>query len=355
MLHAIIMAGGSGTRFWPASRRALPKQFLAVQGDESLIQAAFQRAQPLIPASRTWVVTNQKLDSLTREHLPELPADHLLLEPAARNTAPCVALAAQCLLAEDPDALMLVMPADQIIHDTAAFQRDVELAVRIVQHDPQQLVLFGIPPTSPATGFGYIEQGTPGPVGGNGVASFREKPNRAVAEEYVRSGKFLWNAGIFVWSARRVLDCLRTHEPQILETLEPLVAARGTGQWTSELQQHFPQAKAISVDYAVLERERTISVVAATFDWDDLGSWEALSRLLPADDQQNVSRGQFVGVKTSNCIVQSGEGHVVATLGVDNLIIVHTPDATLVAQRGDEEAVREVIRRLEELGLRDVL
>lgn len=351
MLHAVIMAGGSGTRFWPASRKSLPKQFLTVSGERSLIQSALDRVQPVIPAARVWVVTNQRHADQTRAQLPGIAPEHLLLEPCARNTAPCVALAAMCLLEEDPEAVMLVTPADQVIDDVPAFVRDVQRAEQIVRDDPRQLVLFGIPPTYPATGFGYIERGESRPAGGFAVKSFREKPDRATAETYLRSGTFLWNCGIFVWSAKRILECLSQHEPGIVESLAPLCSCFRQPDWETQLAERFPAAKAISIDYAVLEREQTISVVDATFGWDDVGGWEAVGRLTKHDDRDNATAGPFIGVGTSGCIIKTSPDHLIATLGVENLIIVHTPDATLVARRGDDEALRELISRIESDGL----
>ncbi|WP_437205895.1 mannose-1-phosphate guanylyltransferase [Planctomicrobium sp. SH664] len=344
------MAGGSGTRFWPVSRRSIPKQFLKFTGERSLIQLAADRCQPAIPPQRTWVVTNTRFGEQTQQHLPDVPVSQILLEPCARNTAPCVGLAALCLLAEDPDAIMLLTPADQIIDDPGAFQADIQRAVELINADPRRLVLLGITPTYPATGFGYIERGASLGSQAAEVTAFREKPDRATAEEYLRAGRFFWNCGIFIWRADRILQAIATYEPEIARLLEELKPHVGQPSWTDELARVFPQMKSISVDYAVLERDPHIAVVEATFGWDDVGSWGAMARLNKADINGNSVIGTFCGIDTSNCIVHSTAGRLVATIGMHDCIIVQTDEATLVADRHDEDAIRKLITMLEEQG-----
>lgn len=341
------MAGGSGTRFWPLSRKSLPKQFLTLAGERSLIQQSFDRCQPWIPAERTWVVTGKHLADLTRQHLPGVPDSQILQEPAARNTAPCLGLAALCLLALDPDATMLVMPADHVIDDVAAFRDDVQKAVSLVDNNPERLVLFGVPPTYPATGFGYIERSESIGQGAFEVKAFREKPDRDTAEHYLRSGTFFWNCGIFVWKAKRILEALAQHEPEMVARLETLRPHIGMPSWGDALNEIFPTLKSISIDYAVLEREQKIAVFEARFPWDDVGGWEAVARLVSADANGNSVVGPVLTVDSRNCIVRSGDNHVVALLGMENCIVVQTPDATLVARRGDDEAIRQIIQALQ--------
>lgn len=355
MLHAVIMAGGSGTRFWPLSRQGLPKQFLTLSGERSLIQSAFDRCQPTIPDERFWVVTNESMIDTTAEHLPGLPPAHLLAEPCARNTAPCVGLAAMLLAAEDPDAIMLVMPADHIISPVEEFQDAVKTAVDVVTEDPERLVLFGVPPTTPATGFGYIERKTELQSGVFEVASFREKPDRETAEEYIRQGTFYWNCGIFVWKAQTILDELEKHQPDITTHLNKLRESISSPRWNETLAETFPHMPPISIDYAVLEQSEKITVVEAPFGWDDVGSWEAMSRLHPPDKADNTIVGPACLVDSKDCIVRSVDGHVVTLLGMENCIVVHTPDATLVADRSDENAVRKLVATLKEQGYDSVL
>ncbi len=350
MLRSVIMAGGSGTRFWPLSRKDFPKQFLAINSERSLIQQAFDRCQPWIPADQTWVVTGERLAALTQEHLPDVPASQILKEPAARNTAACVGLAALCLTVVDPDATMLVMPADHVIADQRLFESDIARAVDLVEEDPERLILFGIPPLYPATGFGYIERGAA--VGSHGyqVASFREKPDRETAERYLAAGTFSWNAGIFVWKAKRILEALAKHEPDMVQALETLRPYVNTSAWDNELAKVFPTLKSISIDVAVLERESNIVVVQAQFPWDDVGGWEAMTRLLPQDANGNSYVGLMTAVDSSGCIVRSTPDHMVALLGIKNCIVVHTEKSTLIAQRGDDEAIRKLIAALQKEG-----
>ncbi|SFI04274.1 mannose-1-phosphate guanylyltransferase [Planctomicrobium piriforme] len=350
MLHAVIMAGGLGTRFWPLSRRASPKQFLTLQGERSLIQSAFDLAAPLMPAEQCWVVTGGQFVELTHEHLPSMPVAQILQEPCGRNTAPCIGLAALQIAARDPEATLLVMPADHVIAPAERFANDVQAAVDLIDADPERLVLFGKPPTFPATGFGYIHRGEPLAPGAYTVAGFREKPDRDTAESYLRSGEFFWNCGIFVWRASRILELLRTCEPELGRQLDELARYVGKPEWDAALNDIFPRMKSISIDYAVLERAPKIAVVEVTFDWDDVGSWEALARLLPGDSDGNVSVGPFVGLDTSGCIVRSTSEHLIATVGIENCVIVHTPHATLISRRDDEQGMRRLMALLTEQG-----
>ena len=355
MLHAVIMAGGSGTRFWPQSRRELPKQFLKLAGPRTMIQATVDRCRPWIPLRQITIVAGESHIPTAREQLPELPAENFFAEPCARNTAPCIALAALQLVARDPDAIMVVLPADHVIEPAAAFQEAVERAADIVQAESDQLVLFGVRPTFPATGYGYIEQGSAARQGSRTVASFREKPRLEVAEEFVRRGTFLWNCGIFIWRARQILDAIREFQPAMTAGLETLCRAVGTERWTATVADEFPRWPSISIDYAVLEQATRILVLEAPFTWDDVGSWRAVQRLLGSDTNSNTIDGRHIGVDTSGCIVRSSDQHLIATLGVNDLIVVHTADATLVANKRDEEAVRQLVDLLKAQGLQQYL
>ena len=350
MLHAVIMAGGSGTRFWPLSRRGEPKQFLRLTGPRSLIEETYDRCRSWIPADRCWVVTNRQLVDKTQEHLPEVPSRHVLGEPCGRNTAACIGLAAICLIERDPDAVMLVLPADHVIRPAETFREVCGAAQEIVAADPERLVLMGVPPTSPATGFGYIERGVPiGSVrGGFEVRGFREKPDRERAQEYLRRGTFFWNCGIFVWRADRILQALRMFEPELAGLLDQLRGHVSRPTWDAALDDLFPRMPSISIDYAVLERAQGIAVVEAPFAWDDVGSWGAWERLNASDAEGNTVIGPHVGLETERCLIQTTERHLIGTIGIKDCIIVHTPDATLVADRGDENAVRELVALLEE-------
>lgn len=353
MLHAVIMAGGSGTRFWPESRRSVPKQFLALAGDRTLLQQTSDRCLPLIPPERQWVVTNALQADRAREQLADVSGARVLVEPCPRNTAPCIGLAAVQLLHEDPDAVMAVLPSDHLIKPDAVFREALATASALVADDPRRLLLFGVRPTYPSTGFGYIERGPAigsSSPGAYEVAAFREKPARDVAEQYIASGRFYWNCGIFVWRADRIFSALQAHEPDMHARLGKIAGSLGTPREHDVLAAEFPALRSVSIDYAVLEREPGSIVVEAPFEWDDLGSWQALTRQHGTDADGNTVLGLHRGVGTRNCIIRSTGNHLIATLGLEDCIVVHTDDATLVARRDDEEAIRKLIELLRERG-----
>lgn len=352
MLHAVIMAGGSGTRFWPQSRTQLPKQLLNLAGERTMIQQTVDRSGDLVGASDFWVVTNHAQAELTQQQLPKIPAGNVLIEPAARNTAPCVGLAAIHVLQQDPEGIMFVMPADHVISPPEAFQDAARKAVALVEEDSQRLVLFGVPPTFPSTGYGYIERGDS--LGNESasfaVESFREKPPQETAQEYVDSGNFDWNCGIFCWKASTILDQLRQYEPDMHDRLTRLAATIGTPEYSAGLADEFPQMNSIAIDRAVLERAKDVCVIEAPFQWDDVGSWLAVPRLSGTDEDGNTTDGLVRSVDTRNCIIRSTDDHLVATLGMEDCIIVHTDDATLVARRDDSERIKELLELLKEQG-----
>lgn len=355
MLHAVIMAGGSGTRFWPQSRKQRPKQLLPLAGSESLIQQTAARCQPWIPPERIWVVTNARQIEATREQLPQVPPGNFLVEPCGRNTAPCVGMAAIRLLQADPEAEMLVLPADHVIQPDEVFQAACQRAASVLVQHPEGLILFGVRPTYPATGFGYIERGQPLADRADAifeVARFREKPDAPTAADYLASGRFYWNCGIFVWRAARILQALAEYEPELSAGLRQLTDA---ADWSAAVDQVFPTLKSISIDYAVLERAQHVFVLEAPFGWDDVGSWLAVARLRGADDAGNTIDGPWSGVSTKDCIVRTTPDHLVATIGVEDLVIVHTSDATLVARKSDEDGLRKLVSQLEQEGRGNLL
>ncbi|MEM6329994.1 MAG: mannose-1-phosphate guanylyltransferase [Planctomycetota bacterium] len=367
MLHAVIMAGGSGTRFWPASRRLTPKQLLPLVGEESMIAQTAARFGDLAPPERRMVVTNRRLVDAVRGQLPELPAANIVGEPCKRDTAPCIGLAALLVtrVAKDPEATMLVCPADHVIPDIEAFQDSVNRAVELVEGSPNKIVTFGIPPTYPAEIFGYIKSNrmdldpdmpmfADGPVA-FAVEEFREKPDAATAAEYVRSGDYYWNSGIFVWRAATILDALRERQPEMLAHLEKIVDAWDGPDRDAVFDREFERIKGVSIDYAVMEHATDIAVIPAPFEWDDLGGWQSLQRRLGEDENGNTIVGRHIGVDTTGAIVRTGDEHLVVTLGVKDTIVVHTGNATLVANKHDEESIRKVVKELERLGWDDFL
>lgn len=354
MLHAVIMAGGSGTRFWPASRRAWPKQLLDLAGGRTMIQATVDRLEGLVDFDRVLIVTNEQLVSAIREQLPQLPPAAVLGEPCKRDTAPCVGVAAQMLLDRDPAAVMVVMPADHVIQPAERFRQAVQYAQQLTEERCTRLVTFGIRPTYPAQSFGYIQRGRPlpappdHPLQAFQVQGFREKPQVDVARDYLEQGCYDWNSGIFVWRAATILDELRRHEPQMSRHLQTIGQALHGSDFAAVFRREFSAIVGKSIDYAVMERAQEVVVVEAPFDWDDVGSWQALTRLRGVDAQGNTTRGRHLAIDTQGTIVRSDDDHLVVTVGLRDLLVVHTSDATLVASKHDEERIREVVQQLEE-------
>jgi len=357
MLHAVIMSGGSGTRFWPQSRRLSPKQLQPLTGDSSLLQQTVSRLDELVPPERTWVVTNALQAEATRDQLPGVPDKQVLTEPLARNTAPCLGLAAIHLLAVDPDAVMLVMPADHVIDPPEAFAETARRAQQLVEDDPSRLVLMGVTPSRPATGYGYIRHGAPleGAERALGVESFHEKPDRATAESYLAAGETSWNCGIFTWRAETILLALGEHQPQLATGIATIRHALGTDDYHNVLTNVFERIKPISIDHAVLEHSSDTCLLEASFEWHDVGSWHALADVIGADLDGNTLQGNVTVVDSSNCVIRSDADHLVGAVGVEGLVIVQTSDATLVARRDDEEGLRRLVERLKEQGRDDCL
>lgn len=356
MLHLVIMAGGSGTRFWPESRRAHPKQFLTLAGNQSLIQQAARRCRPMIAPQQTWVVTGAAHGGETRRQLPEIPASQIILEPCGRNTAPCIGLAAMAIAQRDPGATILVTPADHLIRPEDSFRETVASAETLVSERPDASVLIGITPTAPATGYGYIERGQKSGCAFR-VDRFREKPSRDTAEEFLRTGRFYWNSGIFVWKAARLLELLREHQPTIGAILGRLEPVWSKPAWGQAFAEEFPRMPSISIDYAVLEPaaanradDAGVYVLPATFEWNDVGSWQSLPDVLGRDENGNTTNGPSGSLDTTGCVIRTTDEHLVATIGLKDFVVVHTPDATLVAPRDDENALRRLVALLEEQG-----
>lgn len=365
MLHAVIMAGGSGTRLWPESRSECPKQLLAIQGERTMVQQAVDRLGDMVPLDRIIIATTKPLAGKVHEQLSQLPREAILAEPCSRNTAPCIGLAALRVVRSDPDGVMAVMAADQVIGPAERFQEAIRLGHALVEEDPKRLIIFGLRPTCPSDAFGYLEQGEPlessaipeGAPAVRRVLHFYEKPKMETAARYLTAGRFLWNAGIFVWKARTVLDMLARYEPDVYRHLERIAAAADQPDFDEVLDREFAAMKKISIDYAVMERAPEVICIEAPFDWDDLGTWRALERFHKPDANGNVlDAARHIEINTTGAIVRTNDpNHVVVLVGVKDLVVVVTPDATLVADKNSEESIRQVIQQLGERGWKEYL
>jgi mannose-1-phosphate guanylyltransferase len=360
MLHAVIMAGGSGTRFWPASRKMQPKQLLALSGQRTMIQSTLDRLGDLVPQNQRWIITNALLADAVREQLPEIPAENVVGEPCKRDTAPCVGLAAAMIRRIDPNGTMVVMPSDHVIASHEKFQSAIAAGEKLIDEDPTRIVTFGIKPTYPAESFGYIERDESGKIKADGVNAFavkqfREKPDQATAQKYLDAGTFYWNSGIFLWRASTIFEALEKNAAEMSQHLTAIADAMGQDNFDEVLTREFTAIKGTSIDYAVMEKYDNVVVVEAPFPWDDVGSWQALARLHEPDSHGNTVVGSHIGIDTSGSIVVSEPGHTVVTIDVEDLIVVQTKDATLVAPKRAEERVREAVKALEEQGMTDKL
>ena len=333
MNWAVIMAGGSGTRFWPLSNPHNPKQFLKLIGDKTPAQSCIERLQRVVPMERIYIVAAQIHRDIIAQVLPDFPMDHILWEPIGRNTAPCIAWVTEIIRAQDPCANIGVFPSDHAVADDEAFARCLQNAFDAA---PGHIVLFGIAPTRPETGYGYIEQGQNIAPNLYRVASFREKPDLQTAQQYLSENRYLWNSGMFIYDATVMHDEIAAHVPQIAEKIAQIVAV------PSKLADVFPTLLSISIDYAVMEHTQKAVVLRAEFPWDDLGTWDAIRRYFPEDADHNAIHGNAVIVDSTNNFVYSADQRQVALLGVDHLIVVSTPDAVLVMPDNRSQDVRLV-------------
>ncbi len=354
------MAGGAGTRFWPASRTNLPKQLLPLVGKQSMLRQTIDRLGDLVAPQQTLIVTNERLLAIIREQIPELPDSSLVGEPCKRDTAPCVGLAALLVGRQDPEGVMVVLPADHVIRNAERFQDSVRQAATLIKKQPDRIVTFGIRASYPAETFGYIQRAARIDVHDEAaptfvVKRFREKPNVATAADYLASGDYYWNAGIFIWKAKTILAALAERQPEMLAHLEKIRDAWGTPQQHDVFTSEFTAIKGISIDYAVMEHAKNVAVIEAPYDWDDLGTWQSLARLSGTDRFDNTIIGRHLGLNTTGTIIRTEDNHLVVTVGLKDCLVVHTPDATLVANKHDEESIREIVKLLEARGWTEYL
>jgi mannose-1-phosphate guanylyltransferase len=360
---AVLLAGGRGTRFWPRSRLATPKQLLNITGQRSMLRETVSRLEPLLPLRNIWAVTNKEQAAAVRRELPGIPAANILAEPVGRNTAAAIGLAAIHLARKHGDALMAVLPSDSYISDVRGYRRIVRAALELAR-TPGNMVVLGIPPTRPETGYGYIERSGPtGRVRGvtaYGVKRFTEKPQLGLAKKYVSSGKYLWNAGMFFWRVSTILGCLERFLPSTYQELMKLKEAMGTRHYSSALAQIYPRLENISIDYAVMEpatargNQQSVFVIPAKVGWSDIGSWAAIYELLAKMPGANVSAGPSLAIDAAGNYFWSPKKFV-AALGVNNFVVVETNDAILVCSRERSQDVGRIVKWLEEQRKKELL
>jgi mannose-1-phosphate guanylyltransferase len=343
-LHIFIMAGGSGERFWPASRAATPKHLLRLLGEQTLLEQTARRFEGIVPWDRVFVLTNAAQLDATRQAVPFLPADNIVAEPAKRDTAPAAALATAIAKARDPEAIAALFPADATIHETEAFQRQlVDAAAFVARGDA--ILTFAIPPAFPSTGFGYLRLGseveTPAGSGICHVEKFVEKPNAEMAQEFFSAGNYGWNAGMFLWKVQTFLEECAIQQPELAAFINGFPLDGQTDAVEEYMTRVFPELPKVSVDYAIMENARSVVAAKAEFDWDDVGSWTALPKHLGKNAQDNTFQGSVVEVGAENNIVVA-QSRTVALCGVKDLVVVETADAILVCHRDSVEHIKKL-------------
>jgi mannose-1-phosphate guanylyltransferase len=344
---AVIMAGGVGTRFWPRSREKSPKQLLEILGKGTMIQNTVKRLEHLVDTDDIFIVTNKLQKALVAKQLPNIPEENIIIEPVVRNTAPCIGLAAIQVRRFDPKAVMIVLPADHVIENVVEFRRVLSLAVETAQQS-SSLLTIGIQPTHPETGYGYIqmfnEAGEHNPYFSKGVykvKTFAEKPNLQTAKQFLSSGDFLWNSGMFVWRVDVILHQIEKRLPDLYGELMRIDEAYGSSQYHATLDLAYGLMRGISIDYGVMEKAEEVYVIPGQFGWSDIGSWDEVYRMSGKDDGGNSITGTVIQKSTKNSYIFSPD-KVVATIGVEDLIIVNTDDALLICKRGASQDVKEI-------------
>lgn len=345
-LYVLILAGGSGERFWPLSRKSRPKQLLALASEQTLLEGTLSRLDGLVPPERILILTNSDQEAAVRALCPQLPAENIVAEPAKRDTAAAIALGVGLISRRAPHATMAVLPADHLIRDTEAFQQTLRTAAQAAEYTGD-LVTIGIRPTWACPGFGYIELGEPVPMDAapgsppvSRVARFREKPNAELAETFLRQGGFRWNAGMFIWTIQAIVGAFQRHAPALGEFISRLHSGHALPPL---LQEVFPTLPKISIDYAIMEKAARVLVVESAFDWDDVGSWTAIAKYLQRDEAHNESNAPLTALEASNNIIFSDQKRQVALLGVNDLIVVQTADALLICNRHEAERIKQLV------------
>ncbi|WP_456288560.1 mannose-1-phosphate guanylyltransferase [Paenibacillus sp. AK002] len=345
----VIMAGGKGERFWPKSRTNLPKQFLNISGNKSMIQQCIDRLRKFLPIEQVFVITNELYAELIKAQIPTIPDENIIIEPVGRNTASCVGLASIIIEERYPNSSMIVLPSDHIIKDEYEFINILNTAVSVAEEGEKNLVTLGIKPTYPETGYGYIESMDEA-VSVNGlsvhkVRKFVEKPSIDNATSYLSAGNYYWNSGIFVWKVDVIRNYIKDLLPEMHDILETMKLAFQTEDRNEVIKAEFHKMPDQSIDYGIMEKATDIYVIPCVFGWDDVGSWTALERISSLDDGGNVIRGNTLNIDTKGCIIESN-GKLIATLGIEDLIIVETEDVTLICKKEKAQEIKSLIKEL---------
>jgi len=354
-IYVVILAGGHGTRFWPRSRKKRPKQLLDIIGSESMIRLTLARIAPLVPLDHILVVTSQELAPLIKEHLPQINPANILAEPCGRNTAPALAYASLYLLNQEPDSMMIVLTADHLIQKQKTFLDILKEGTKIADKHAY-LITLGIKPTFPETGYGYIqiEEGFENSKLCFKVKRYVEKPDRQKAEEYLKDGGYFWNSGMFIWKTRTFWDALRRFLPEIYHAFDHLKDSYGGPDFNRAISKIYENMESISVDYGIMEKSDSVLMIPADIGWNDVGSWTALDQIIKKGENGNIIFGQHLGIDSKNIIAYSHK-KLLATIGIQDLIIVDTEDALLVCHKDHAQEIKNLVNLLEQKGLEEYL
>lgn len=363
-IFAVIMAGGGGTRFWPWSREKTPKQLLPIISSRTMIEETVDRLHPFIPPQQTFIVTSRNQEKKIRQVLPQLPPQNFLVEPIGKNTAPCLGLAAFYIKQLDPQAVMIVLPADHFIADQQKFLKTLEVASAFAQKE-NFLITLGLQPTAPETGYGYIQKGDLlARIKGIEIfkaKAFREKPSRKIALSYLEDGNYLWNSGMFIWRVEVFLQALENYLPDLYQEMAILSKILGTAEERKILTQVYARCPSISVDYGIMEKASNVAMIQARFPWDDVGSWSALWKIHPKDQKENVylfkkenGRGKILAIDSSGCLIRA-EKNLIAVLGMKDTIIVEAGGSILVCPKDKSQEVRQILAQIKEKGWKNYL
>ncbi|MFR1766284.1 MAG: mannose-1-phosphate guanylyltransferase [Lachnospira sp.] len=352
---ALIMAGGKGERFWPRSRVTLPKQFLSLTDDgKTMIQLTVERISPIVDISDVYIATNENYRELVKQQLPGIPEENILCEPVGRNTAPCIGLGAVHVSKKYDDAVMIVLPSDHLIKNNEIFVETFNEACNMAEKG-DNLVTVGITPNYPETGYGYIKYDNDSMCGNaRPVVQFVEKPDLQKAQEYLLQGTYLWNSGMFVWKVSTILKCFDKYMEKTAKGLEVIKEAIGQPNQDDVLNEVFPQLESLSVDYGIMEKAENIYTIPGNFGWDDVGSWLAVGRIKENDKDGNVVNGNVVAIDTKNCVIE-GQEKLIAAVGLTDIVIVDTKDATLVAAKESAGQIKQILAKLREDGRNEYL